>query len=251
MTDLLGANVFNYFSQGGFFMYPILAVSIFGSIIFTERFLAFRFRFGVDARRIFNEVKKFLHAGDMNRAIETCRQYPLSPVAQVLSAGLQNSNRSLDEIETAMEAEALFYLPKINERIPYLAALSNLSTLLGLLGTISGLIASFAAVGGVQNLEIAKEEALAGGIAVAMTTTAFGLIVAIPMLLMHQYIASQATHLVDDLQHYATALKKLLQRMKDERGDKLQLQSFLDDENRNTKTENLNIATAQPALNRG
>ncbi len=227
-------DLIHYFTQGGFFMYPILGVSIFGTIIFTERLLAYRIRFRVDGRRLFNEVKKYLQAKDFRRAVETCRQYPTSPLAQVLSAGLTNAARPIDEIDTAMEAEALYQLPQITARVNYLAGLSNLATLLGLLGTISGLIASFAAVGGVHDFQAARESELASGIAVAMTCTAFGLITAIPMLLMHQFINNQATYLVDEIQHYATNLKRVLQRLKTdgvidaELDSKKELKDYLD-----------------------
>jgi biopolymer transport protein ExbB/TolQ len=126
-------------------------------------------------------------------------------------------------METAMESQTLYYVPKVNERLSYLSTLANVATLVGLLGTISGLIHSFAAVGG--GIEgVTKEEALAGGIAIAMHTTAFGLIVAIPTLLAHMYLSNRANQLIDDIDHYATSLKQLIQRLKS-RGEIPQLES--------------------------
>ncbi len=147
-----------------------------------------------------------------------------------MGAGLANVSRPIDEVDTAMEAEALYYVPKITARTQYLALFANLATLLGLLGTISGLISSFAGLSGSAELGLTREEALAAGISEALICTAFGLIVAVPMLLLHQYIVNQSNALLDEIQHYATALKKLVQRMKDEKGEHVGLKDFQEEE---------------------
>lgn len=202
-----------YFTDGGMFMWVILAVSFLAMVIGIERYLALRFRFSIDGRRLFNDVKKFVSANDWRRAQEICRQYSYVPLAQVLGAGLAHADQPVEEMETAMESQTLYYVPKITERLGYLATLANVATLVGLLGTISGLIASFTAVGGGAE-GITKEEALAGGIAIAMYTTAFGLIVAIPTLLAHMYLSNQSNRIIDDIDHYATSLKQLIQRIR-------------------------------------
>lgn len=203
-------NIFDLFQQGGLFMYPLLIVSIMVAIISIERYLAYRFRFAIDGRQLFNQVKKFLTARDTQRAIETCRQYSMSPLAQVLAAGLTHSDQSADEMDTAMEAEALHHIPKITDRLGYLSILANVSTLMGLLGTVSGLIASFSAIGVEAGAQ--KGQMLAGGISVAMYTTAFGLMIAIPTLLIHHFLSTRANRFVDDIQHYSTELKRFIQR---------------------------------------
>jgi biopolymer transport protein ExbB len=214
MTTFAEYGLLKFFIQGGFFMWPLLIVSILVATISVERYLAYRYRLGIDGRQLFNQLKKYLTASDYHRALETCRQYALVPLAQVLGAGIANADQPKEEMETAMEAEALLYVPKIQDRLGYLSTLANISTLLGLLGTISGLIASFASVGGLQESGVSRNTALAGGISVAMYTTAFGLIIAIPTLLIHNYLANRANRLIDDIQHYSTELKKFVQRNK-------------------------------------
>lgn len=202
----------DYLVKGGFFMWPLLGASFLVAIISIERYLAYRFRYSIDARRLFNQVKKYLIAKDHVRALETCRQYSQVPVAQVLAAGIANSDQGIEEVETAMEAEALHFVPLISDRLGYLSILANVATLLGLLGTVSGLITSFSAVG--TETGAAKATLLASGISIAMYTTAFGLIIAIPTLLIHHFLSSRANRLIDDIQHFATEFKKFLQRQR-------------------------------------
>lgn len=213
MEQMSTVNFMKYFTDGGMFMWVILAVSFLAMAIGIERYLALRFRYSIDGRRLFNDIKKFVTANDWRRAQEICRQYSYVPLAQVLGAGLSHADQAVEEMETAMESQTLYYVPKITERLSYLATLANVATLLGLLGTISGLIASFAAVGGAE-AGISKEEALASGIAIAMYTTAFGLIVAIPTLLAHMYLSNRANSIIDDIDHYGTSLKQLIQRIR-------------------------------------
>jgi len=200
----------DFIIKGGFFMWPLLAVSFLVVIISIERYLAYRFRYAIDGRKLFNQVKKYMAAGDTHRALETCRQYSLVPLAQVLGAGLSHSKQSIDDIDVAMEAEALHHVPQINDRLGYLSILANIATLLGLLGTVSGLIASFSAIGVEGGAD--KGMLLASGISIAMYTTAFGLIIAIPTLLIHHFLSSHANRLIDDIQHYAAELKRFIQR---------------------------------------
>lgn len=206
--------VLESFQSGGVFMWVILSVSVLAMMIGVERYLALKIRYNINGRRLFNDIKKFVTANDWKRAQEICRQYAYVPLAQVLGAGLAHADQPVEEMETAMESQTLFYVPKITSRLNYLSVLANVATLIGLLGTISGLIAAFSAVGGGAEAGISKEEALAGGISIAMYTTAFGLIVAIPTLLAHMYLSSQANQIIDDIDHYATSLKQLVQRIR-------------------------------------
>ncbi|TVQ77933.1 MAG: MotA/TolQ/ExbB proton channel family protein [Bradymonadales bacterium] len=202
-----------FFLKGGVFMWILLGISVAAMIIALERYFSFRLRFGIDGRRLFNDVKKYITAKDWRRAQEICRQNSSVPLAQVLGAGLAHADQSIEEMETAMESQTLYYVPKLSERLNYLSTFANVATLVGLLGTISGLIHAFSAVGG-ELIGITKEEALASGIGIAMYTTAFGLIVAIPTLLAHMYLSNRANQLIDDIDHYATSLKQLIQRLK-------------------------------------
>ncbi|MDB5037599.1 MAG: adventurous gliding motility protein, partial [Bacteriovoracaceae bacterium] len=137
------------------------------------------------------------------------------PLAQVLGAGVSQIESSQEEIDVAMESEVLFYIPKINERLQYLPSLANTATLVGLLGTITGLIVAFSASSGTSNLGgLTKEQALAHGISFAMYTTAFALMVAIPTVLAAMFLGAKANRLIDDVDHYSSALKLLIQKKK-------------------------------------
>lgn len=215
---LLESGPLKYFHDGGWYMWAILAISLLASAIAFERYLALRFRFYIDGRRLFNDVKKFITANDWRRAQEICRQYAYVPLAQVLGAGLAHADQPVEEMETAMESQTLYYVPKINNRLSYLSTLANIATLLGLLGTIVGLITAFDALGGTLAADQSRDQALAGGIGIAMYTTAFGLLVAIPTLLAHMYLTNKANQIIDDIDHYATSLKQLIQRIRSKGG---------------------------------
>jgi len=214
--------ILDLFLQGGFFMWPILIVGLMAAFVAIERFMAYRSRFGGDARSLFNQVKKYLSARDGKRALEICQQSN-TPLGKVLAAGLNHIHQPIEDVETAMESEALLWVPQISARTVYLSLLANVATLLGLLGTVAGLIISFSSVGqsGLSGAE--RGEVLGSGIAVAMYTTAFGLIVAIPAMIVYQILSNQANQLIDEIQHYATELKKLIQRM---RSDGVQVNDF-------------------------
>lgn len=237
-------SLIGYFNAGGVFMWILLGISLVASFIAIERYLALRFRYSINGRRLFNDVKKFVSANDWRRAQETCRQYSSIPLAQVLGAGLAHADQPVEEMETAMESQTLYYVPRINDRLNYLSTLANVATLVGLLGTISGLIASFSAVGGGAETALAKEEALAGGISIAMYTTAFGLIVAIPTLLCHMWLSSKANQMIDDIDHYATSLKQLIQRIRS-RG---QMPANLEASQKEPVSHTAGKATINPAL---
>lgn len=212
--NLHSIDIIKMFQEGGPFMMIVLAISIVAAVITFERLLALRFRLSIDGKRLFNEIKKYLAVGDHRRALEVCRQYPTVPLAQVLGAGVANINNSLEESHVAMESEALYHVPRISQRIAYLPSLANTATLVGLLGTITGLIVAFSGSSGQAIAGMTKEQILAQGIAIAMYTTAFALMVAIPTVLVGMYLSNQANKLIDDIEHYSSALKHVIQRLK-------------------------------------
>ena len=123
-----------------------------------------------------------------------------SIIAQMLGMGLarQGAVRRRDDIEIAMEESMMEIIPQLEKRTPYVALLSNIATLLGLLGTIMGLIEAFTAVANANPAE--KADLLSASISVAMNTTAFGLMSAIPLLLFHAKLTSTTGEIVDNLE---------------------------------------------------
>lgn len=187
-----------FFNDGGAFMYPILLVFAVGIAIGVERWFKLNSSMSRN-RRTWDELQPVLQEGDFDRAREFTAKSD-TELGMVLSLGLsrQGSVRRRDDIEIAMEEGMMEIIPQLEKRTPYLAILANVATLLGLLGTIVGLIQAFTAVANANPSE--KANLLSGAIAVAMNTTAFGLIVGIPLLLMHSFLTAKTTEIVDSLE---------------------------------------------------
>lgn len=191
-------SVVNFFVDGGFWMYPILLVGAVGLAIGTERFIKLS-RVERANRKMWDELQPVLYAGDFNKAREMTRN-DKSSIAQLLMMGLerQGTVRRREDIEIVMEEEMMAIIPQLEKRTAYIALFANLSTLIGLLGTIVGLIQAFDAVANAAPAE--KANLLSASIAVAMNTTAFGLIVAIPLLIVNLYLTTKASSIIDSLE---------------------------------------------------
>jgi biopolymer transport protein ExbB len=192
------------FAGGGFFMYPILLVSIAGLAVSMERFLFLMSAASVQKDEFLNRINQFILQGNLERAIAVCSQAQ-SPLTRIVKAGLMAiaNNKDAEEVQTAMDAVALREVPRIESKTGLLAMFSNMATLLGLLGTITGLIGAFGAVANVSPSE--KATLLANSISEAMNCTAFGLIVAIPLLGIFGYLQTKSQALVDDVHEAAVA----------------------------------------------
>jgi len=160
-----------HFQEGGWGMYPILL--LFGLIVFFvfDRFLYIS-KSKVDTDKLMSLLKSQIVSGNIQGALNTCQASP-APVTRIVAAGLRRAGGTDHDVQQGMDEEALRELPKIEKRTGYLAMLGNLATLAGLLGTITGLIKSFAGVAGVD--PSMKATMLSKGISEAMNCTAFGL----------------------------------------------------------------------------
>lgn len=187
-----------FFSDGGFWMYPILVVFSIGMAIGSERFFKLSIVESAN-RKVWNKLHPLLVEGDFDAAREMTAN-DNSAVSQLLEAGLerQGTVRRREDIEIAMEEGMMEIIPQLEKRISYIALYANLATLLGLLGTIIGLIAAFEAVANANPAE--KADLLSASISTAMNTTAFGLIAAIPLLIVHSFLNSKAGGIVDSLE---------------------------------------------------
>ena len=187
-----------FFQTGGLFMYPILVVFSVGMAISLERFFKLSSVRRVN-RKMWNQVHPVLEEGEFDQAREMIVD-DNSTIAKLLTMGLarQGSVRRRDDIEIAMEESMMEIIPQLEKRTPYIALFSNISTLLGLLGTIMGLIEAFTAVANANPAE--KADLLSASISVAMNTTAFGLMAGIPLLIVHAYLTSKTGEIVDSLE---------------------------------------------------
>ena len=203
------------FEKGGFFMIPITLCAVFGAAISLERFFYLYLRAGVDAGTFMAKVQRMVLERNVEGALRLCNGEPSASLPRVMKAGLVRVGRPDGELRASIEEACLEVQPLLSRRLAYLPMLANVATLLGLLGTIQGLIASFHAVSGTEAGE--RSTALASGIAVAMYTTFYGLLVAIPILVLHSLLAARANQVLDDIDHYAAKLANLLGSVR--RGD--------------------------------
>jgi len=191
-------SIVTFFQKGGLFMYPILLVFLVGMAISVERWVQLN-RIRSVNRKMWNVLHPVLVKGEFDKARAIVKK-DKSTISQMLGMGLarQGAVRRRDDIEIAMEESMMEIIPQLEKRTPYVALLSNIATLLGLLGTIMGLIAAFTAVANANPAE--KADLLSASISVAMNTTAFGLMCAIPLLLLHAKLTSTTGQIVDSLE---------------------------------------------------
>ena len=190
--------VVKFFTAGGAFMFPILLVGAVSAAIAIERYITLT-KMGARNRSTWARVEPTLASGDFEKARELTSKDE-SPIARVLSMGLalQGAVRRRDDVEKAMQESMMEIVPQLEKRTHYLATAANVATLLGLLGTVSGLIHAFAAVATVNPSE--KANLLSASISEAMNCTAYGLITAVPVLVVHAYLQSKTMGLSDGLQ---------------------------------------------------
>jgi biopolymer transport protein ExbB/TolQ len=191
--------IVRFFQEGGPFMYPIAVVLALGLAITLERSV---YLSGVRRRNraAFEKgILPFLQKRDYSRAMKAASNSD-SAIASIMSAGIGRllSNSRREDIEYAMEEGLMEVLPRLEKRTQYLATLANIATLLGLLGTIIGLISAFTAVAAADPSQ--KASLLSGSISVAMNTTAFGLMSAIPLLMFHAVLQTRTNEIVDSFE---------------------------------------------------
>jgi len=196
--------IVNFFREGGFFMYPVLLVAALGTAVVIERFIYIS-RAMVNGEPLWQQIQKHLSSQRVDDAIRLC-QGRYQPLPYVLLHGLKAAKaaESREALQHAMEEATLDVLPPLERRTPYLPILANVATLMGLLGTIIGVIKAFAAVSAADPSQ--KSVLLAQGISTALNMTAFGLMVAIPLILIYSYMQAQSTKIVDSIDQYSTKL---------------------------------------------
>jgi biopolymer transport protein ExbB len=191
-------SIIGFFVTGGPFMYPILLVFAVGTAIAVERFITLT-TVTTKNQSAWSKVQPALMNGDFDQAREMTTDDD-STISQLLSMGLarQGAVRRREDIEIAMEEGMMEIIPQLEKRTPYVGLASSIATLLGLLGTIMGLIQAFTAVANANPAE--KADLLSASISVAMNTTAFGLMVAIPLLVTSSVLTSKAGAIIDSLE---------------------------------------------------
>jgi len=205
--------IVRFFQDGGLFMYPIAVVLAIGIAIAIERYIYLSVT-KVGNRSDFNRLIPLVRKRDYRGVLKQANQSKTA-MASIVGAGIGRllNRQPREEIEYAMEEGLMEVLPRLEKRTQYLATLANVSTLLGLLGTIIGLIAAFTAVANADPAE--KANLLSQSISVAMNTTAFGLIAAIPLLLLHAVLQTKTNEIVDSFETAGVKVMNLISERPD------------------------------------
>ncbi len=206
------ATIVRFFQDGGIFMYPIVIVLALGLSIAIERYFYLSRSTSVN-KKMWRELMPLIKAGEYKRALAIASESKTA-IGMILNYGLSRTGtaRRRDDIEIAMEEGLMEVVPSLEKHTPYIATFANIATLLGLLGTIIGLIKAFTAVSNADPSQ--KADLLSASISVAMNTTAFGLIVAIPLLLIYSVLQSKTTTLVDSLEMASVKFINMLTEQK-------------------------------------
>jgi biopolymer transport protein ExbB len=204
-----GANLMDAIKHNPIFLLVNLAVSAVVVTIIVER-AAFQLRrYSVNSREFFGQVKKLVVAGNIDRAIKLCEASDY-PVLQLVKAGLTHANKGPDEIDAALSEKLAELKPQIEKRVAALWSLANIATLVGLVGTVFGLIRTFGAIAAQGLSQADKQRMLSNGIAEAMYNTAFGLVIAVICMMAHVILHTRAKGYTHDLETITERVFNLL-----------------------------------------
>ncbi|MBN2120057.1 MAG: MotA/TolQ/ExbB proton channel family protein [Candidatus Omnitrophica bacterium] len=206
--------MFNLVLKGGWLMWPIVLCSIFSLAIIIDKFLYF-VKAKVNSEDLFSSILSLIKRANFKEAIELCEEKQ-TPLTNTLKVALLNYDQPKELIKESVEEVSLYEIPKLEKNLNFLATIAHISPLLGLLGTVTGMIRCFyiiqektAAYGSVNPAD------LAGGIWEALLTTAFGLAVAIPSYIAYNYFVSRVNFSVLEMEKTATELVSVLTERKD------------------------------------
>ena len=205
--------VAEYFRQGGIFMYPLLFISVLAATVAIERFIVFS-KAKLNVSDFLTKIRKALLVNrNVKEAIKICEQSK-GPVASVMKAGLLRYGHPREDIEKTIENAALYELDRLEKRLGVLATTANVAPMLGFLGTVAGMIKSFATL---AEQGLTNPAAVAVGISEALITTATGLIIAIPAQLVYNWYTTKITRFVRDIETASNMLVETFSEMDSQR----------------------------------
>jgi len=205
--------VAEYFRQGGIFMYPLLFFSVLAATVAIERFIVFS-KAKVNVSDFLTKIRKALLVNrNVKEAIKICEQSK-GPVASVMKAGLLRYGHPREDVEKTIENAALYELDRLEKRLGVLATTANVAPMLGFLGTVAGMIKSFATL---AEQGLTNPAAVAVGISEALITTATGLIIAIPAQLVYNWYTTKITRFVRDIETASNMLVETFTEMDSQR----------------------------------
>lgn len=210
------STIVKFFQDSGVFIYPSIMVLTLGLAIAIERFIYISRSRKIN-RETWEELLPLLKTGKFQQVFQMTAKSDTA-IGKIVNYGLSRAKgaRRREDIDAAMEEGMMEVVPRLEKRTHYLATFANVVTLLGLLGTIIGLIKAFTAVAQVNPSE--KAELLSASISIAMNNTAFGLMVAIPFLLIHAFLQARTSEIVDSLEAAKVKFLNLVERVKSDMG---------------------------------
>ena len=207
--------MWEFMQKGGPIMWPILLCSVIAFAIVIERLLRLR-QEQIDTKSFMEQISKSLKRNKVMEALDLCDRTG-GPIASILKAGILKHDRPRAEIREAIEDASVHEVPRLERNLPVLATVAHVAPLLGLLGTVTGLVAAFQVIESKATaLNPVNPGDLAGGIWEALLTTVFGLCVAIPTYVAYNYLVSRVDGFVLDMERSATDLLNILAEKRDE-----------------------------------
>lgn len=203
--DFWKMSAWQIFRAGGPIMWPILLCSIFALAIIIEKLLHLH-KISIDVKSFLDSIIEKIKHAHIKEAVSICENTN-APVANILKAGILKYNASRDEIKEAMEDASLYEVPRLERNLSALATIAHISPLLGLLGTVTGMVRAFQVIQvKATSLNPVSPGDLAGGIWEALLTTVAGLMVAIPTFVAYNFFVSRVNSMIVNMERAATEL---------------------------------------------
>ncbi len=208
--------MWEFMQKGGPIMWPILLCSVIAFAIVIERLIRLRGE-QINTKSFMEQISKSLKRNKVMEALELCDRTG-GPIANILKAGILKHDRPRHEVREAIEDASIHEVPRLERNLPVLATVAHVAPLLGLLGTVTGMVAAFQVIESkASSLNPVNPGDLAGGIWEALMTTVFGLCVAIPTYVAYNYLVSRVDGFVLDMERSATDLLNILGDKRDDR----------------------------------
>ncbi len=207
--------MWEFMQKGGPIMWPIFLCSVVAMMIIVERLIRLR-QEEIDTKAFMEQISKSIKRNKIMEALDLCDKTG-GPIANILKAGILKHDRPRNEVREAIEDASVHEVPRLERNLPVLATVAHVAPLLGLLGTVTGLVAAFQVIENKATaLNPVNPGDLAGGIWEALLTTVFGLCVAIPTYVAYNYLVSRVDGFVLDMERSATDLLNMLAEKRDE-----------------------------------
>lgn len=202
------SNVFKMIVNGGIPAFVIMTLGVCALAIIVERIKVLYFDYSIKTDEFMKQVKSLVLSDQVDEAVTFCAANEKAPLAHVVKGVLERADRDDEAINQGLDIALSEIIPNLGKRLGYLSMIANVATLMGLLGTVSGLIMSFESLAGADPAK--KSELLAAGISMAMSTTAIGLSVAIPVMVVYAFLHSKQNAILETVSEHSGKVVDLL-----------------------------------------